>query len=130
MKFSECWLREWVNPSLKTEELLKLLTMAGLEVDGVDQAAAQFSGVVVGEVVSVKKHPDAEKLSVCEVNDGKETVQVVCGAANVRAGLKVPFAKIGAVLATELKIKKAKLTNIIHWCMTMCENNGAKHIHI
>lgn len=112
MKFSECWLREWVNPPLKTEELLKLLTMAGLEVDSIDQAAAQFSGVVVGEVLSVTKHPDAEKLSVCEVNDGKENLQVVCGASNVRAGLKVPFAKIGAVLSAELKIKKAKLRGV------------------
>jgi phenylalanyl-tRNA synthetase beta chain len=112
MKFSECWLREWVNPPLKTEELLKLLTMAGLEVDGVDQAAAQFSGVVIGEVLSVTKHPDAEKLNVCEVSDGKETVQVVCGATNVCAGLKVPFARIGAVLSAELTIKKAKLRGV------------------
>src|SRR5688500_9440091 len=112
MKFSECWLREWVNPSLKTDELIKLLTMAGLEVDSIEQAAAEFSGVVIGEVLSVAKHPDAEKLSVCEVSDGKSTVQVVCGAANVRSGLKVPFAKIGAVLSTELKIKKAKLRGV------------------
>ncbi|MES2624322.1 MAG: phenylalanine--tRNA ligase subunit beta [Pseudomonadota bacterium] len=112
MKFSECWLREWVNPALGTDELIKLLTMAGLEVDSIDQAAAQFSGVVVGEVLSTTKHPDAEKLSVCEVSDGKEVLQVVCGASNVRAGLKVPFAKIGAILSTELKIKKAKLRGI------------------
>ncbi len=112
MKFSECWLREWVNPSLKSDELLKLLTMAGLEVDGTEEAAAKFNGVVVGEVLSVAKHPAAEKLSVCTVNDGREVFQVVCGAANVRPGLKVPFAKIGAVLSTELKIKKAKLRGI------------------
>jgi phenylalanyl-tRNA synthetase beta chain len=112
MKFSECWLREWVNPKLKTDELLHLLTMAGLEVDSIEPAAAEFSGVVVGEVLSVVKHPDAEKLSVCEVSDGNATVQVVCGATNVRAGLKVPFAKIGAHLSTDLKIKKAKLRGV------------------
>ena len=91
MKISERWLREWVNPDLSTEELLKRLTMAGLEVDGTEPAAATVSGVVVGKVLNVTPHPDADKLSVCIVSDGASEFQVVCGAANVRAGLNVPL---------------------------------------
>lgn len=112
MKISERWLREWVNPDITTEELLKRLTMAGLEVDGTEPAAAPVTGVVVGEVLDVAPHPDADKLRVCKVSDGSNTLQVVCGAANVRAGLKVPFAKIGAELSPDFKIKKAKLRGV------------------
>ena len=110
MIFSEQWIREWVNPSLTTQQLMDQLTMAGLEVDGYAAVAGKFSGVVVGEVISVKPHPHAEKLRICEVSDGTTSVQVVCGAANVRAGLKVPFAQLGAELQSNadgsiLKIK-------------------------
>ena len=112
MKFSENWLREWVNPDIATDKLVHQLTMAGLEVDGTEAAANSFSGVVVAEVQSVEKHPDADKLSVCQVSDGKETFQVVCGAPNVAAGLKVPFAKVGAILAEDFSIKKAKLRGV------------------
>ncbi|MFD2229014.1 phenylalanine--tRNA ligase subunit beta [Alkalimarinus sediminis] len=112
MKFSEQWLREWVNPDINTEELVSQITMAGLEVDGVELVAGEFVGVVVGEVLSTEKHPDADKLSVCQVSAGDETFQVVCGAPNVRAGLKVPFATIGAVLPGNFKIKKAKLRGV------------------
>ena len=73
MKFSEAWLREWVDPGLGREDLLHQLTMAGLEVDGVDPVAGAFSGVVVAEVVSVVPHPDADKLRVCEVDDGEKS---------------------------------------------------------
>src|SRR3989338_1894912 len=109
MKFSEQWLREWVNPAIDADALVRQLTMAGLEVDGVEPVAPAFSGVVVAQVVFVEPHPDADKLSVCQVNDGQQTVQVVCGAANVRAGLKVPLATVGAELPGNFKIKKAKL---------------------
>jgi phenylalanyl-tRNA synthetase beta chain len=112
MKFSENWLREWVNPDISTEELVAQLTMAGLEVDSVEAAAETFSGVVVGEVLSVEKHPDADKLNVCQVSNGKENFQVVCGAPNVAAGLKVPFALVGAKLGEDFKIKKAKLRGV------------------
>lgn len=112
MKFSEQWLREWVNPDISTEELVSQITMAGLEVDGVELVAGEFSGVVVGEVISTEKHPDADKLSVCQVSAGDDTFQVVCGAPNVRAGLKVPFATIGAILPGNFKIKKAKLRGV------------------
>ncbi|HBM48991.1 MAG TPA: phenylalanine--tRNA ligase subunit beta, partial [Marinobacter sp.] len=109
MKFSEQWLREWVNPNLGSQELMDQITMAGLEVDGFEPVAGEFTGVVVGEVISAEPHPDADKLRVCQVSDGTNTVQVVCGAPNVRAGLKVPFAVVGAVLPGNFKIKKAKL---------------------
>ncbi|MDR5892651.1 phenylalanine--tRNA ligase subunit beta [Halomonas mongoliensis] len=110
MKFSEQWLREWVSPQLATQALADQITMAGLEVDAVEPVAALFSGVVVAEVVEKVQHPDADKLSVCQVRDGDgELVQVVCGAPNVAVGQKVPFARVGAVLPGDFKIKKAKL---------------------
>ncbi|MBL6709315.1 MAG: phenylalanine--tRNA ligase subunit beta, partial [Pseudomonadales bacterium] len=112
MKFSEAWLRQWVDPSLSSDELLFQLTMAGLEVDGTEPAAQSFSGVVVGEIVSAQQHPDADKLRVCEVSDGSERFQVVCGAPNARSGLKTAFAKVGAVLPGNFKIKKAKLRGV------------------
>ncbi|MEJ2141829.1 MAG: phenylalanine--tRNA ligase subunit beta [Gammaproteobacteria bacterium] len=113
MKFSEAWLREWVNPKVTTDELSHQLTMAGLEVDAVEPVAGEFSKVVVGEVIKVEKHPDADKLNVCEVNVGdKEALQIVCGAANVREGLKVPAALVGAKLPGDFKIKKSKLRGV------------------
>ncbi len=112
MKFSEAWLREWVDPPVPRETLFEQLTMAGLEVEGAEAVAADFTGVVVGEVVSVASHPDADKLSVCEVSDGSERHQVVCGAPNVRAGLKSAFARVGAVLPDNFKIRKAKLRGV------------------
>lgn len=112
MQFSEKWLREWVDPALDTDALGHQLTMAGLEVDDVAPVAADFSHVVVGEVLEVAPHPDADKLRVTRVNAGAETLQIVCGAANVRAGLRVPVAMIGAQLPGGLKIKQAKLRGV------------------
>ena len=112
MKFSEQWLRGWVSPQASRDELVARLSMAGLEVDGVTLAAGEFSGVIVGEVLATEQHPDADKLRVCQVSDGSETFQVVCGAPNVRPGLKIPFAKIGAQLPGDFKIKKAKLRGV------------------
>jgi len=112
MKFSEQWLRGWVSPQASRDELVARLSMAGLEVDSVTLAAGEFSGVVVGEVLATEQHPDADKLRVCQVSDGNETFQVVCGAPNVRPGLKIPFAKIGAQLPGDFKIKKAKLRGV------------------
>lgn len=110
MKFSESWLREWINPALDTNALCEQLSMAGLEVDGVEPVAADFSGVVVGEVVECGPHPDADKLQVTKVNVGDaEFLDIVCGAPNCRKGLKVAVAKVGAVLPGNFKIKKAKL---------------------
>lgn len=112
MKFSEQWLRGWVSPQVNRDELVARLSMAGLEVDSVTPAAGVFSGVVVGEVLSTEQHPDADKLRVCQVSNGAETFQAVCGAPNVRPGLKIPFAMIGAELPGDFKIKKAKLRGV------------------
>ncbi|WP_110599552.1 phenylalanine--tRNA ligase subunit beta [Salinicola lusitanus] len=113
MKFSEAWLREWVSPALETQALADAITMAGLEVDAVEPVAATFHGVVVATVTDKSPHPDADKLNVCQVDDGSgEPVQVVCGAPNVDIGQRVPFARVGAVLPEDFKIKKAKLRGV------------------
>ncbi len=113
MRFSEAWLREWVNPDIGTVELADQLSMAGLEVDSVEPAAPAFSGVVVGEVLTREQHPDADKLSVCSVNIGTDAPsQIVCGAKNVTAGMRVPVATVGATLPGDFKIKKAKLRGV------------------
>ena len=109
MKFSEQWLREWVNPAISSDELVAQITLAGLEVDDVCSAAGEFSGVIVGEIVSAIQHPNADKLKVCQVSDGATETQVVCGAPNARVGIKVAFATVGAVLPGNFKIKKAKI---------------------
>ena len=113
MKFSESWLREWVNPAIDTTELVAQLTMAGLEVDAVESVAPDFSGVIVGEIISAEQHPNADKLRVCQVAGGDgDTTQVVCGAPNARVGIKIPFATVGAKLPGDFKIKKAKLRDV------------------
>ena len=112
MKVSESWLREWVSPNVKTEQLVHLLTMAGLEVDGVEPAAPAFTGVVVGEITAIEAHPDAEKLRVCTVSNGATESQVVCGAKNAALGLKIPFAQVGAELPGGLTIKQAALRGV------------------
>ena len=112
MKFSEQWLRTWVNPDVSRDDLVARLSMTGLEVDSVTPAAGEFSGVVVGEILSAEQHPDADKLRVCRVSNGSEEFQVVCGAPNARAGIKIPFAMVGAVLGEDFKIKKAKLRGV------------------
>ncbi|BBH12187.1 phenylalanine--tRNA ligase subunit beta [Chromobacterium haemolyticum] len=113
MQFSEQWLRSWVNPSLSTDELSYLLTMAGLEVEEVNAAAPAFSGVVVAEVKEVAKHENADRLRVTKVDVGTgELVQIVCGAPNVAVGLKVPCALPGAALPGDFKIKPTKMRGV------------------
>ncbi|AOA59155.1 phenylalanine--tRNA ligase subunit beta [Acinetobacter larvae] len=113
MKISENWLRTWVNPVVDSATLSDQLTMLGLEVDELKPAAKPFSGVVVGEVITVEQHPDADRLRVTTVNVGEEqALQIVCGAPNVRVGMKAPVAKVGAVLPGDFKIKKGKLRGI------------------
>ncbi|WP_373506703.1 phenylalanine--tRNA ligase subunit beta [Thiocapsa sp.] len=113
MRFSEAWLREWVNPPVDTRQLTDQLSMAGLEVDAVEPAAPAFSGVRIGWVQSVVPHPDAEKLRICGVDLGEDApLQIICGAANVAEGMKVPVATVGAVLPGDFKIKKAKLRGV------------------
>ena len=121
MKISENWLREWVNPDLSTDQLVHQLTMAGLEVDSIEPASPGLDKVVVAEVVSCQQHPDADRLNLCQVDDGSaELVQVICGASNVRAGLKVVFARVGAELPG-IKIKKAKLRGVESFGMICSE---------
>ena len=110
MKFSENWLRSWVNPDISSEALSEQLSMAGLEVDGLEPVAADFHTVVVGKVVECGPHPDADKLQVTKVDVGEdELLDIVCGAPNCRKNLMVVVAKVGAVLPGDFKIKKAKL---------------------
>ncbi len=120
MKFSEQWLREWVNPPLSTQALVSQITMAGLEVDSVEPAAAILSQVVVGEILAAEPHPNADKLKVCTVSSGTDSHQVVCGAPNARPGIKVPFALVGAKL-DDFKIKKAKLRGVESFGMLCSE---------
>ena len=122
MIISENWLREWANPSLSSEDLVEQLTMAGLEVDSVSPASIPLENIVVAEVVSCEKHPDADRLNLCQVNDGSadQPVQVICGAKNVRTGLKVAFARVGAELPG-IKIKKAKLRGVESFGMICSE---------
>ncbi|QID17405.1 phenylalanine--tRNA ligase subunit beta [Nitrogeniibacter mangrovi] len=117
MLFSEQWLRTLVDPALDTEGLGHLLTMAGLEVEEIKPAAAAFSSVVVGHILSTEKHPDADRLKVCQVDAGQgEPLQIVCGAPNAEAGMKVPCALVGARLPG-FEIKKAKLRGVASFGM-------------
>lgn len=113
MKFSESWLREWVNPEVSTETLLEQLTMAGLEVDSVEPAAPAFENVVVGEVVEVDPHPDADRLRVTRVAAGEdELLTIVTNVADIAVGEKIAVAKVGCVLPDGMKIKRAKLRGV------------------
>ncbi len=109
MKLSVEWLRELVDLPDTIEQLCEDLTLLGLEVEEVEEVGPSFPGVVVGHVLERKPHPNADRLSLCRVTTGDEEFSVVCGAPNVRAGLKVAFAAPGAVLPGGLKIKKAKI---------------------
>src|SRR3990167_6842353 len=127
MKFSEQWLRQFVNPALTTQELTDQMTMIGLSIESYQPVAGVFSGVVIGEVVSTKQHPNADKLTCCVVNVGAEKpLEIVCGASNVRAGLIVAVATVGAVLPGDFKIKEAKLRGELSQGM-LC---SAKELHL
>src|SRR5262245_351601 len=113
MQFSERWLRTLVDPPLGSDEIARLLTMSGVEVEACRPVAPPFTGVVVGQVVTVQKHPNADRLTVCGVNVGAGTpLSVVCGAPNVAAGMKVPVALVGAKLPGGLEIKAASMRGV------------------
>lgn len=119
MQFPESWLREFCNPPITSEQLAELLTMSGMEVEDARPAAPPFAKIVVGEVLAVERHPNADRLSVCQVNVGTgETLNIVCGAPNVRAGIKVPCALVGAELppseegGAPFQIKLGKLRGV------------------
>ncbi len=113
MLFSANWLKTWVDIDLPVEQLCERLTASGLEVDTFEPVAAPFSGVVVAEIVSCDSHPNADKLRVCSIDfGGSEPAQVVCGAPNARAGIRIPLAQVGAVIGEDFKIRKAKLRGV------------------
>ncbi|MDP2433508.1 MAG: phenylalanine--tRNA ligase subunit beta [Pseudomonadota bacterium] len=118
MQFSETWLRSLVNPALNTQELGHLLTMAGLEVEALEPVAPAFDQVVVAEILSAEKHPNADRLQVCQVNVGEsQPLTIVCGAPNARAGLKTACALVGAVLPGDFQIKQAKVRDVASFGM-------------
>ena len=115
MRFSENWLRSLVNPPYSRDQLVHTLTMAGVEVESVDEVASAFDNVVVAEVISVQKHPDADRLTICNVDVGlanNTLLQIVCGAANVSESIKVPCALVGACLPGGIVIKQSKLRGV------------------
>ncbi len=112
MKLPLSWLKEYVDVGLSPKELASLLTFSGTEVEGIKTIGGDFTGIVVGEVLSVERHPNADRLTVCQVNSGSETLTVVCGAPNVAAGIKVPLATLGTLVPNGLKIKKAKVRGV------------------
>lgn len=113
MKFPLSWLKEYVDVDLPSQQIAKILTSTGIEVDGIVQACMPFDKVVVGQVLEVAPHPNADKLCLAKVTDGIETYQVVCGASNCRAGMKTALALLGATLkfpgGEEIKVKKSKI---------------------
>src|SRR5690606_11981952 len=106
------WLRDWVALGTDATVIADALTTSGLEVDSIEPAGEAFNGIVVGHVLSVSRHPNADRLSVCTVDGGGEQLQVVCGAPNVAAGIKAPCAKVGAVLPGGKKIGAAELRGV------------------
>lgn len=113
MRFSFQWLKQWVELDLDAIQLAERLTASGLEVDAVAPVAAPFNGVVVGEILTCEPHPNADKLKLCHVAAGEgDPLQVVCGAPNAAAGMKIAFARVGAELGDDFKIRKAKLRDV------------------
>lgn len=113
MRISEQWLRNWVSIEADTQTLADQLTMAGLEVDAIEPAAPDLTGVVIGQVTDCQPHPDADKLQVCQVDLGTgQSQQIVCGAANVAVGIRAPVATVGTCLPSGLQIKAAKLRGV------------------
>ena len=114
MKFSESWLREIIDLKLNSNELSHKLTMIGHELDGISKDGLSIEGIIIAEIVGFKKHPNADRLSLCDVNIGSDKIiEVVCGAPNVQLGLKTAFARVGQILPNKIKIKKTKIRGII-----------------
>ncbi len=110
MLISELWLREWANPELDTAELCERLTLAGLEIGTVEPAGGKLDKVIVGQILTASRHPDADRLQLCQVSIGEDQpLDIVCGAPNARAGIKVAVAQVGSKLPGGLKIKKSKI---------------------
>lgn len=121
MKISYSWLKKYIDPGVSPEKLAEILTMAGLEVESVNSVAPSFDNVVVGQILSVEKHPNADKLSLCKVKTDKATHQIVCGATNMKANDSVALALPGAHLPNGLKIKESKIRGVVSEGM-MCSS--------
>ena len=113
MRLNVDWLRDWVDTELNPAEIADCLTIAGHEVSSIEPVTGNIEGLVVGQIVSVKPHPDADRLVICQVNDGRKEHTVVCGAPNATYNLKAPFAPVGALLPGDIKIKRTKLRGIM-----------------
>src|SRR5437879_11694892 len=123
MKVPYSWLTDWVDVPWAARELGTRLTMAGFELEALEPAAPPFAGVIVAEILSVQRHPQADKLQVCRVSTGQgEALQIVCGASNARAGLKAALAVVGAKLPGDLEIKAAKLRGVDSFGMLASAN--------
>ncbi len=122
MKVPISWLKEYIDVDFSTEELVDKLIFSGIEVEGIETVGSCFDGVVVGEVLSIKKHPNADRLRLCRVNNGSEELSVVCGASNFEVGDKIPFAGVGVQLAEDFKIKKAKIRGEVSEGMLCAED--------
>ena len=121
MKISYSWLKKYIDPGVSPEKLAEILTMAGLEVESVDSLSPSFDNVVVGQILSVEKHPNADKLSLCQVKTDQATHQIVCGATNMKANDSVALALPGAHLPNGIKIKKSKIRGVVSEGM-MCSS--------
>ena len=114
MKYPLSWIREWVEVVPDADDIARRLTARGYPVDAIVRTGHDYPGVVVGYVVEVARHPDADKLSLCRVDGGTGVIlDVVCGAPNVRAGMKVPLALVGAELPGGFRIKKSKIRGAV-----------------
>jgi len=130
MKISLNWLKQYVDFDLSPEVIAEKLTLAGLEMEEMEQIGGSFSGVVVGEVVKAEKHPNADKLTLCTVNDGESELQIVCGAPNVAEGQRIPVARVGATLVGGFTIKPVKLRGIESFGMLCSERElGLSEAH-
>jgi phenylalanyl-tRNA synthetase beta chain len=114
MKISESWLRKWINPDFNADELGYRLTMLGHEVNAITLEGHDIEDIIIVEVVSISKHPNADKLNLCKINDGSsELIDVICGASNVAKGMKTAFARPGVKLPNGVKLNKAKIRGIV-----------------
>ena len=122
MKLPITWLKDYVDFDDTAEGLAEKLTFSGIEVEAIDTFGSDYAGMVVGYVTAVEKHPDADRLTLCVVHDGKNDHRVVCGAPNVREGIKAAFAPVGSVLADGTKLKKAKIRGVESFGMLCAED--------
>ncbi|NOQ86895.1 MAG: phenylalanine--tRNA ligase subunit beta, partial [Deltaproteobacteria bacterium] len=129
MQVSLNWLKEYISINLNPKELSDLLTMTGIEVENVVKTGDKLDGVVVGEIISLSPHPNADKLSLCTVETGSGTCHIVCGANNIKPGDKAPLAIVGTQLPSGVSIKKAKIRGELSQGMLCSETELALGNH-